>query len=149
MFIAINTLIVLMVLTFCVLFCSLLKTHFNINNKSEDNFPEEIPFQQFKYINRESFIEIKMVSGASYLLPLEEYLEQFDDDSNFITIESTLINKEKIESVTKIYEGEILYNGIFMEYSIVGDRTMIYYTGSLVDFPVSYEVKNDIACRVY
>lgn len=149
MFIVINTLIVLMVLTFCVLFYFLLKTHFNINNKSEDDFPEEIPFQQFKYINRESFMEIKMVSGGSYLLPLEEYLEQFDDDSNFIAIKGTLINKEKIESVTKIYEGEILYNGIIMEYSIVGDKTTIYYTGSLVDFPVSYKVKNGIAYRIY
>lgn len=111
-------------------------------------FPKEIPFEQFKYLDRESYVELTTVSGQIYIMDLKDYEKEYDNGSEFIYAEGALINKNKIESVTKYHKGNVAWNGNKMKYQIIGSSTIIYRKNDdLLSVNIYYDVVDGIAYR--
>lgn len=108
-------------------------------------FPKEIPFEQFKYLDRESYVELTTVSGQIYIMYLKDYEKEYDNGSDFIYAEGALINKNKIESVTKYHKGNVEWNGNKMKYQIIGSSIMIYRNQKIIS--VYYDIVDGIAYR--
>ncbi|WWT40449.1 hypothetical protein [Staphylococcus phage PT94] len=77
-------------------------------------------------------------------MDLKDY-EKGYNNSGFIYAEGALINKNKIESVTKYHTGDIEWNGNKMKYQTLGSSTVIYRNKKIIG--VYYDVVDGVAHR--
>lgn len=108
-------------------------------------FPKEIPFEQFKYLDRESYVELITVSGQNYVMDLNNFEREYNNDSDFIYAEGASIYKNKIESITEYHKGNVEWNENKMKYQITRSSTMIYRNQKIIG--IYYDVVDGIAYR--
>lgn len=108
-------------------------------------FPKEIPFEQFKYLDREAYVELITVSGQNYVMDLNNFEREYNNDSDFIYAEGASIYKNKIESITEYHKGNVEWNENKMKYQITRSSTMIYRNQKIIG--IYYDVVDGIAYR--